>query len=200
MKKLSVCSAVLFAVCSACASDEAARRPGATPQTEPEPGHARAHRHHRHDGLDGNGSNGVEPVKTADVGDAPDRLPDGTRRVDTEADAHARDVSGTPAVVDDRHAADNTRRNVRDRDEAATTPLDQGNHTSDLEITRKIRKAVTGDDTLSFDAKNVKIISEAGEVTLRGSVKTGTEKQKIETYARQAVGAGHVHNEISAQQ
>lgn len=188
MKKLSVCSAVLLLVCGACASDEPNRRPAATPATEPEP-RAHVREHERTHGAE------VEAVKTADV-------PADADRRETQARAEAPDSRAHDDVqtADDhaRHAADNTRHNVTDRHDTAVTPLDQGNHTSDLEIARKIRQAVTGDDSLSLEAKNVKIISEEGEVTLRGSVKTDSEKRTIENYARQTVGAGHVHNELAA--
>ena len=46
-------------------------------------------------------------------------------------------------------------------------------------LTRKIRRAVVKDSSLSMMAHNVKIISSNGNVTLRGPVKTEQEKSVI---------------------
>jgi osmotically-inducible protein OsmY len=67
---------------------------------------------------------------------------------------------------------DNTVRNVRDRNNNTLTPLDQGNSKADLQITSQIRKQIIASKTMSVNAKNVKIITENGRVTLRGPVKT----------------------------
>jgi hypothetical protein len=79
---------------------------------------------------------------------------------------------------------DNTRVNTRDRGGESLTPMDQGRSKSDREITQNIRKAVVADKSLSFSAKNVKIITVNGKVTLRGPVKTESEKANIEAAAR----------------
>jgi hyperosmotically inducible protein len=86
--------------------------------------------------------------------------------------------------------ADNTRVNRRDRNSAALTPMDQGSSESDRKITRDIRQAVMSDSSLSFTAKNVKIITLDGKVTLRGSVKSAAERTAIEAAARRVVGNG----------
>jgi hypothetical protein len=93
-------------------------------------------------------------------------------------------------------AADNTKRNERDRNDAALTSGDQNNNESDLKITQKIRQAVMGNDTLSFTAKNVKIITTGGKVTLRGPVKSDAERAAIEAAAKSVAGAGQVDNQI----
>ena len=59
------------------------------------------------------------------------------------------------------------------------TPLDQSNDPKDVNITRKIRKALMADDALSTTGKNVKIITVHGKVILRGPVSTVQEKKKI---------------------
>src|SRR5688572_27896733 len=79
--------------------------------------------------------------------------------------------------------ADNTARNERDNNEAAKTPLDQGENASDLEISAGIRKAIVADDSLSSNAHNVKLITSAGVVTLRGPVKSAQEKTTVEMKA-----------------
>src|SRR5438552_3471451 len=83
-----------------------------------------------------------------------------------------RQDSNNPADV----PADNTRKNERDRDGKTLTPFDQKENDADRTITQQIRRAVTKDDTLSLSAKNVKIITVDGVVTLRGPVKDEREK------------------------
>lgn len=108
------------------------------------------------------------------------------------------------ATTDDRAGAnpppaaapDNTDVNERDRSSAATTPLDQRENQSDLRITQQIRQAVMADDSLSFTAKNVKIITAGGKVTLRGPVKSDAERSAIEAAARKVAGANQVDNQI----
>lgn len=91
---------------------------------------------------------------------------------------------------------DNTRVNERDRSPQAQTPLDQGNGARDLEITQQIRKSVVGDKSLSFTAKNVKIITNGGKVTLRGPVKTAEERAAIEAFASKIAGPNNVDNQL----
>ena len=93
-------------------------------------------------------------------------------------------------------AADNTKRNERDRNDAALTSGDQGNGESDLKITQRIRQAVMSDGSLSFNAKNVKIITVGGKVTLRGPVKSDAERAAIEAAAKSVAGAGQVDNQL----
>jgi hyperosmotically inducible periplasmic protein len=91
---------------------------------------------------------------------------------------------------------DNTGINERDRADRALTPLDQGNNETDLRITQQIRQAVQGDDSLSFTAKNVKIITTGGKVTLRGPVNTAAERTTIENAARKIAGVAQVENQL----
>jgi hyperosmotically inducible protein len=90
---------------------------------------------------------------------------------------------------------DNTKVNERDTKSATPTPMDQGNNESDLKITQQIRQAVMANDSLSFTAKNIKIITSGGKVTLRGPVKTEQERSAIEAAARKVAGA-QVDNQI----
>src|SRR4029450_2047925 len=66
-----------------------------------------------------------------------------------------REAPKTTAAVE----ADNTGRNVRDRSDATKTPEDQSENEADRTITQSIRKAINSDDSLSTNAKNVKIIT-----------------------------------------
>jgi len=92
--------------------------------------------------------------------------------------------------------ADNTKVNERDRNKEALTPIDQSESAPDLKITQEIRKAVMADGSLSFTAKNVKIITSNGKVTLRGPVKSASERAAIEAAARKVAGAGKVDNQL----
>jgi len=89
-----------------------------------------------------------------------------------------------------RTDADNSRVNKRDRNNATLTPMDQGSSASDRAITQQIRKDLMNDKTLSFTAKNVKVITIDGKVTLRGAVKSEAERSAIEAAARRATGDG----------
>jgi hyperosmotically inducible periplasmic protein len=89
--------------------------------------------------------------------------------------------------------ADNTRKNTRDRDDQSQTATDQSNDPADIKITADIRKMVVNDGSLSTMAKNVKIITTDGVVTLRGPVETQKEKAAIESHAKHA-GAKKITN------
>ena len=93
-------------------------------------------------------------------------------------------------------APDNSGRNVRDRDNQTKTPGDQSENEADRTITQNIRQAITADDSLSTNAKNVKIITNDGTVTLRGPVKSEKEKSDIEAKAKQVAGVKRVDNQI----
>ena len=91
---------------------------------------------------------------------------------------------------------DNSGVNVRDRNDAAVTAGQQSNMKSDVELTRRIRRAVVKDSSLSVMAHNVKIVSANGSVTLRGPVKTEAEKDAIASKAQSIAGADRVNNEL----
>jgi hyperosmotically inducible periplasmic protein len=91
---------------------------------------------------------------------------------------------------------DNSGRNVRDRDDQNKTTGDQSENEADRTITQNIRRAVTADDSLSTNAKNVKIITNNGMVTLRGPVKSEKEKAEIEAKAKQVAGVKSVDNQL----
>ncbi len=101
----------------------------------------------------------------------------------------------TNAVAADAKNADNTGKNVRDRSDATLTPGDQGNSDQDIQTTVRIRRALMSNDQLSTLAKNIKIITVDGKVTLRGPVNTDQEKQTIEAAVKQA-GAATVDNQL----
>ena len=90
--------------------------------------------------------------------------------------------------------ADNTGINTRDRNDASLTPEDQSNTSADLDLVKRIRQSIEADDTLSANAKNVKVITRDGMVTLRGPVKNEQERKSIEEKATLIAGAGKVTN------
>ena len=93
--------------------------------------------------------------------------------------------------------ADNTKVNTRDRAAGATTADQQKENAADRELTRKVRRALVQDKTLSSYAHNVKVITQGGQVTLKGPVRSEDEKRVVETKATEVAGAGHVSNEMS---
>jgi hyperosmotically inducible protein len=100
-----------------------------------------------------------------------------------------------PAICEDK-PADNTGRNQRDKSGQNPTPTDQSNSAADLELTRTIRQAIVKDASLTATAKNVKIISSEGKVTLRGPVNTAEEKTKIERTAIDKAGSANVDSQL----
>jgi hyperosmotically inducible periplasmic protein len=97
-------------------------------------------------------------------------------------------------------APNNTAVNVRDRRPQAMTAGQQSNDKQDIELTRRIRRAVVKDDSLSNAAHNIKIVSAHGTVVLRGPVKTVQERQIIGEKAREIAGAGKVNNQLEVEQ
>jgi osmotically-inducible protein OsmY len=65
-----------------------------------------------------------------------------------------------------------------------------------LNLTQQIRKAIMADKSLSTNAKNVKIITANGFVTLRGPVNTPQEKATIEAKAQSIAGANNVDSQL----
>ncbi|WP_424671876.1 BON domain-containing protein [Candidatus Binatus sp.] len=93
-------------------------------------------------------------------------------------------------------APNNTAVNVRDRAPDAMTAGEQSNAKGDVALTRKIRRAVVKDSSLSILAHNVKIITANGNVTLRGPVNSEAEKVAIASKAKAIAGAGNVDNQL----
>jgi hyperosmotically inducible protein len=91
---------------------------------------------------------------------------------------------------------DNTATNERDRSGETKTSGDQSNSSADLKITQAIRRALMKDSELSTTAKNIKIITDNGQVTLRGPVKNPQEKAKIDQLARSAAGGAKIDDQL----
>ena len=91
---------------------------------------------------------------------------------------------------------DNTKVNTRDRAKGAVTADQQKENAGDRELTQKIRKSLMADKSLSTYAHNVKIITQNGNVTLRGPVRSAEEKTTVEAKATEVAGANHVKSEL----
>jgi hyperosmotically inducible protein len=73
----------------------------------------------------------------------------------------------------------------------------QSNQSSDITITRNIRRALIKDKSLSVEAHNVTIITKDGKVTLKGRVESAAEKQTVESAANNVAGAGNVDDQLT---
>lgn len=91
---------------------------------------------------------------------------------------------------------DNSARNRRDRSGETKTSGDQSNSSSDVKITAAIRRVIMKDDSLTMTAKNVKIITENGMVTLRGPVTTAAEKTTIARLAGEAAPQSRIADQL----
>ena len=99
----------------------------------------------------------------------------------------------------DAKKPDNSARNADDS-KAALTALDQGNSPQDISITTKVRQAVVADKDLSVNAKNVKIITRDGVVTLRGPVANVDERTRVGRIAGSLPEVQKVDNQPEAVQ
>ncbi|HTN76080.1 MAG TPA: BON domain-containing protein [Pirellulaceae bacterium] len=92
--------------------------------------------------------------------------------------------------------ADNTAVNKRDAEGETKTPIDQKENQADIDITAKIRKDVLEIENASVNARNVKIITADGKVTLRGPVATAEEHTAIVNIAKGVAGDGNVDDQL----
>jgi hyperosmotically inducible protein len=90
-------------------------------------------------------------------------------------------------------APDNTKVNQQQQ----TTADQQKQNPSDRAITQQIRQSIMKDKSLSSYAHNIKIITQNGQVTLKGPVRSEGEKQTIEAKATEVAGANKVTNDLS---
>ena len=107
---------------------------------------------------------------------------------------------GTPSwgTAAEQVDADNTAVNVRDARNNTLTPIDQSTDRRDQALTQKIRQALVADGTLSVNAKNIKIITIGGKVTLRGPVESPAEIGRILSKANPLAGVSNIHSQLEA--
>ena len=94
-------------------------------------------------------------------------------------------------------APDNTKVNERDRNKDEPTADQQKDNRSDRDITQHIRQSIMKDKSLSTYAHNVKIVTQGGQVTLKGPVRSEDEKKAIEAKAAEVAGDGKVTSELN---
>lgn len=111
----------------------------------------------------------------------------------TLAGCDRHDKPKTPPASQD---VDNTSINTRDRNSSTKTPLDQSESEADRTITQSIRRAIMSDGSLSNNAKNIKIITIDGVVTLRGPVSSSREKEDIAKKATSVQGVTDLDNQL----
>jgi hyperosmotically inducible protein len=95
---------------------------------------------------------------------------------------------------------DNTEVNKRDRNSGEATADQQKMNAADEELTKKIRQSIMADKSLSTHAHNIKIISQNGAVTLKGPVKSDSEKQAVVAKAAAVAGTDRVTDQLSVAQ
>ncbi len=116
----------------------------------------------------------------------------GCNRTESDTQRDPEPADRTPAAVE----PDNTKKNERDNNPGTVTAQDQGGSPQDLAITQQVRQLVVKDDSLSSAAKNVKIITTEGVVTLRGPVKSNEEKTTLAGFAKNVDGVKRVDNQL----
>jgi hyperosmotically inducible protein len=92
---------------------------------------------------------------------------------------------------------DNTKANKGDGRPGAITADQQKTNASDQDVTKNIRRSIMADKSLSTYAHNVKIITQNGAVTLKGPVKSDSEKQSVVAKAVAVAGADKVTDQLS---
>ena len=105
-------------------------------------------------------------------------------------------IAQQPADQGASAPADNTKVNQRDQNTNEPTADQQKDNRSDRDITQQIRRAIMKDKSLSTYAHNVKIITQDGQVTLKGPVRSDDEKTAIEAKATEIAGQNKVSNEL----
>jgi hypothetical protein len=139
----------------------------------------------------------VTPPVTSPAGTTPESTP--SRASTTTAPGTTADTTPPPGT-----RPDNTAINQRDAADLnkAKTPIDQDENQADIDITAKIRKRVLEQENFSVNARNAKIITSQGMVTLRGPVNSKEEADTIGQIAKEVAGDGKVDNqlEVAAQE
>lgn len=99
--------------------------------------------------------------------------------------------------TNDRVESENTRDNDGDDSAYNKTTLDQSESSNAIAITAEIRRTIVGDERMSINAQNSKIITdESGVVTLRGVVNSNEEKNAIDAIANAVTGVTRVDNQL----
>jgi sporulation protein YlmC with PRC-barrel domain len=90
---------------------------------------------------------------------------------------------------------DNSAQNEKEVREDAPNPTDQGSSDKDMQITKDIRSSIMDAD-LSFNAKNIKIITNNEHVTLKGVVGSDTEHKAVIKIAGNHANQSKIHDDL----
>jgi len=101
-------------------------------------------------------------------------------------------------IVGDRNLRNNPGTDGNGSRQDRVDPADQGGSETDVNTTRKIRTAIMDAD-LSFGAKNVRIITKAGQITVKGEVKDEGERQKVLEIVRGHADSSDINDEITVE-
>lgn len=99
-------------------------------------------------------------------------------------------------TTDGTTEVDGTARFIRDRDVPTPTAMDQGDSKADVATTAQIRKGIDAEKGISASARNVKVATNKGQVTLRGPVTTAEEKRIIGEIASRVAPSQNVDNQL----
>lgn len=114
-----------------------------------------------------------------------------------ESEKNVAPAAATEGKLPDNSAVNKNNNGAPTQTHSTNVSADQqANAKSDLEILQKIRRSITSEKNLSTYAENIKILSERGEVILKGPVRTAEEKALIEKKAAQIAGKEHVKSEL----
>jgi len=100
------------------------------------------------------------------------------------------------AQTDHATAPDNSKSNQTDPSDQSATADSQSNKASDIDLTKRIRKSLMADKSLSTYAHNVKIVTVNGSVTLNGVVRSYSEKNAVEAKAVEVAGKANVTDDL----
>lgn len=117
----------------------------------------------------------------------------------TPATSYTPATSSTPATSADATrptSPDNTAVNERDAVRDTKTPIDQDENQADVTRTAEIRKRLLDQPDMSVNARNAKIITSQGKVTLRGPVDSEAERDALVKIATEIAGAENVDNQL----
>jgi osmotically-inducible protein OsmY len=97
------------------------------------------------------------------------------------------------SIGGDVTAPDNSAQNEKEMNKV--TPTDQGNSDKDVQITKDIRSGIMDTD-LSFNAKNIKVITRNEHVSLKGVVESSAEHEAILKIARNHANTAKITDDL----
>lgn len=99
------------------------------------------------------------------------------------------------SIGGDVTSPDNTAQNEKDTNKEELTASDQSNDSNDVRITRDIRSGIMGTE-MSFNAKNIKIITRNARVTLKGVVESDEEHKAVLRIAESHASKANITDEL----